>query len=74
MIVGCLLADVPGCGLHMAWDPGRRILMLIFKATVTALLLPRPTSEAHLTRFMGSDADTGSGSGTPSPSLVSSDV
>ena len=34
-----LLADQDGCGVHMAWDPGPRILTLIFRTTVTDLLV-----------------------------------
>ena len=30
----CMLADQDGCGVHMAWEPGPRILTLIFRTTV----------------------------------------
>jgi len=30
-----MLADQDGCGVHMGWDPGPRILTLIFRTPVS---------------------------------------
>ena len=42
----CMLADQDGCGVHMAWDPGPRILTLIFRTPV----LVQPNSYPHIAR------------------------
>lgn len=55
-VATCLPADTDGCGVHMAWDPGPRILMLIFKTTVTASLV----LAQHLTSVLMTAAFSGS--------------
>ncbi len=41
-------AGQDGCGVHMGWDPGPRILTLIFRTTVARLINPAFHATSHM--------------------------